>query len=63
MVPGVGTVVDALTRIRDLAKRHRVRAGEADAHFQYLSDYYAALCLWIENAQALIQRLRTSPYP
>ncbi len=63
MVPGVGTVVDALTRIRDLAKRHRIRAVEADAHIQYLSDYYAALCLWIENAQALIQRLRTSPYP
>jgi hypothetical protein len=63
MVPVAGTLADALTRIRDLAKRHPIRAGEADAHVQYLSDYYAALCLWIEDAQALIQRLRTSPYP
>jgi hypothetical protein len=63
MVPVVGPVADALIRIHDLAMRNRIRAGQADAHLKYLTDYYAALCLWIENAQALIQRLRTSLYP
>lgn len=63
MIPGAGTVADAWTRIRDLKERHQIRAGEADAHYRYLLDYYAALCLWIENAQALISRLRTSLYP
>jgi hypothetical protein len=60
MVPIWGTIVDALTRILDLMDRHRTRAENADAHIQYLSDYYAALGLWIENAEKRAQFLQAA---
>lgn len=62
LAPIAGPVLDAATKIRDLANRNRNRAQAADAHIRYLEEYAAALRLWIRTAEDLTKRLEACEY-
>jgi hypothetical protein len=62
LVPIAGPVVDAAAKVRDLAKRHTIRAASADAHVEYLEELSVALNAWVSAADEAIRRLDSSTF-
>ncbi len=62
VLPPLAATVDALQRLRDLNKRHEIRAEAAGEYVKYLVDYAAAIRHWIERAERHIRVSIDNPY-